>query len=414
MDFEPPRESSVLKQQEWPQKPNRASPLWVVLYTFVGVGTFLFFNQETDLVRDLKSLKPDKPVEQMVDGSALTPALEWVEQNAPGALSSGDWIEVPAGAGSQESALEPIPSQGTPPIQRTAYDPSALEQGSLHRLDVSVRTSLSHTLCSRLPAEDCKRLSAYAARILDWFLNVSHDLRKGDTLSMIYEDIDSEEKFRILKLVYHSRYLDKAIEANFYKSPNMEYGSYFDASGKEIFPRLKESHAPIRRYEAITSLPGDYRRGKVDGHHGTDFKAPVGTPVYASFDGQVRRVNWRRSHNGFCVEIVHPNEDVRTLYLHLDRVMVLKNEFVKRGQQIGTSGNTGRSFAPHLHYELHRLGSRGRLLNPFQFKHHRKYVRHIARGALEDFQHRVRHYDALLKGEAVLKAGAPSGKKANS
>lgn len=421
MDFEPPKESSVLKQQDWPQKQNRANPFWVVLYTLVGVGTFFYFNQDTDLVRDLKSVAPNKPVQELLDPSALQPAAEWVEDIAPGALASSEWIGEIAGSGNKEEAglstskPEAASTEPPPQVQKTAYDP-AVSPGKrpLHTLNTAIHHSLSHTLCSRINGTDCKRLSAYVARLLSWFLDVSQELRKGDTLSMIYEDLEGEERFRILKLVYQSRFLKETIEANYYKSADMQYGSYFDASGREIFPRLKESHAPIRRYEAITSLPGDYRRGKVDGHHGTDFKAPVGTPVYASFDGQVRRVNWARRHNGFCVEIVHPNEGVRTLYLHLDRVLVLKNEFVKRGQQIGTSGNTGRSFAPHLHYELHELGGRERILNPFQFKHHPKYVRRIAGEALSGFRKRVQDYDTLLKAPSVKQADVPVPKETSS
>ncbi|CAI2717334.1 M23 family metallopeptidase [Nitrospina watsonii] len=409
MDFEPPKESAVLREQDWPQKKKGASPFWVVLYTLVGVGTFFFYNQDTDLVRDLTGMVPEKPVQQLVEATPLAPAVDWVGQQAKDLPAEGDWIV--GHTGSFDPGVEPGPA---PHLQKTAYDPAALERRTLHALGLEVHNSLTHSLCARLPADECKRLSAYTARILAWYMDVSHSVRKGDRLSLIYEEIDGEERFRILKLKYDSGFLKQVIEANFYQAPNMPYGSYFDTSGRELFPRLSERTAPIRRYEAITSLPGDYRRGKVDGHHGTDFKAEVGTPVYASFHGRITRTNWNRSHNGYCIEIVHPREGVRTLYLHLDQVMVRRGEYVKRGQQIGTSGNTGRSFAPHLHYEVRRLGGNDRIHNPFKFKHHATHVRRIPAQALDDFKQRVRHYDALLKGEPFMQADAVSRKKANS
>ncbi|MCF8719695.1 murein DD-endopeptidase MepM/ murein hydrolase activator NlpD [Nitrospina gracilis Nb-211] len=409
MDLEPPQESSLLKDQDWPQKKKGPSPFWVVLYTLMGVGTFFFFNKDTDLVRDLLGLVPQKPVQEMVEATPLAPAVDWVEQKAKDLPTEGGWI-----AGDAETFMAELESSVLPEVQKTAYDPSALEQRRLHTLDLEVKQSLTHSLCARLPADDCKHLSAYAARILSWYLDVSHAVRPGDRLSLVYEEIESEERFRILKLVYDSRFLKQVIEANYYRAPNMKYGSYFDASGRELFPRLRSHRAPIREYEAITSLPGDYRRGKVDGHHGTDFKAEVGTPIYASFHGRVTRTNWNRSHNGYCIEIVHPREGVRTLYLHLDQVMVRRGEYVKRGQQIGTSGNTGRSFAPHLHYEVRRLGKDGRIHNPFEFKHHKTHVRRIPTQAMGEFGSRVRHYDALLEGKPFMQVKAESQKKANS
>ena len=53
-----------------------------------------------------------------------------------------------------------------------------------------------------------------------------------------------------------------------------------------------------------------------------DFKAEVGTPVFSSFPGRVTRTNWNTRKNGFCVEVDHPDKGVKTLYLHLDKVLV--------------------------------------------------------------------------------------------
>jgi len=88
-------------------------------------------------------------------------------------------------------------------------------------------------------------------------------------------------------------------------------------------------------------------------HAGIDYGAPTGTPVYASGNGVVvqRRVS---DSYGNVVKIEHAN-GFATLYAHLDTFAdALKvGNSVSRGQQIGTVGSTGRSTAPHLHYELY-------------------------------------------------------------
>ena len=95
--------------------------------------------------------------------------------------------------------------------------------------------------------------------------------------------------------------------------------------------------------------------GKQKFHRGLDFSVPVGTPVRATADGVVVAVQQQRGL-GNVIKIAHGN-DVMTLYAHLDEVRAAKGDRVVRGQTIATSGNSGRSTAPHLHYEI-RLGDR--------------------------------------------------------
>ena len=84
-----------------------------------------------------------------------------------------------------------------------------------------------------------------------------------------------------------------------------------------------------------------------------DFKAPVGTPVYMPWAGTVKRVNWNWKYNGNCLEISTPDGKL-VRFLHLQELdgSLKAGMKVKAGQRIADSGNTGRSFAPHLHYEL--------------------------------------------------------------
>lgn len=98
-------------------------------------------------------------------------------------------------------------------------------------------------------------------------------------------------------------------------------------------------------------------------HHGMDFTAPRGTPIYASGDGVVKRADAGSSGYGKHIRIDHGYGYV-SLYAHLYKYNVKKNQKVKRGDLIGFVGSTGRSQAPHLHYEVWKDGVR---INPINF-----------------------------------------------
>jgi murein DD-endopeptidase MepM/ murein hydrolase activator NlpD len=87
-------------------------------------------------------------------------------------------------------------------------------------------------------------------------------------------------------------------------------------------------------------------------HKGMDFTSPRGTPVYATGNGKVVRADNRASGFGHHVRIDH-GFGYETLYAHLSKYNVRKGQKVKRGDLIGFVGSTGRSQAPHLHYEVH-------------------------------------------------------------
>lgn len=85
-------------------------------------------------------------------------------------------------------------------------------------------------------------------------------------------------------------------------------------------------------------------------HPGIDFAATEGTPVFATADGIVKKAANERGH-GKIVKIEHGN-DYSTIYSHLKEIKVVNSKKVKRGDIIGNVGNTGKSFIPHLHYEV--------------------------------------------------------------
>ena len=114
------------------------------------------------------------------------------------------------------------------------------------------------------------------------------------------------------------------------------------------------------------------RFGRV--HKGVDLKAAVGDTVRSAFSGRVRLTKFERNGYGFYVIVRHEN-GLETVYGHLSRFLVQPNQYVKAGQPIALSGNTGRSTGPHLHFETRFMGY---AINP---------------EAIFDFENRVTHTD---------------------
>ena len=98
-------------------------------------------------------------------------------------------------------------------------------------------------------------------------------------------------------------------------------------------------------------------------HYGMDFTSPRGTPIYATGDGKVIRADNRATGYGNHIRIDH-GFGYKTIYAHLSKYKVKKGQKVKRGDIIGYVGSTGRSQAPHLHYEVWKDKKR---INPINF-----------------------------------------------
>ncbi len=98
-------------------------------------------------------------------------------------------------------------------------------------------------------------------------------------------------------------------------------------------------------------------------HFGMDFTAPRGTPIFATGDGVVARADNRSTGYGNHIRIDH-GYGYLSLYAHLYKYNVKPNQKVKRGDLIGYVGSTGRSEAPHLHYEVWKDDDR---INPINF-----------------------------------------------
>ena len=142
-----------------------------------------------------------------------------------------------------------------------------------------------------------------------------------------------------------------------------------EAAEQQWLLELKVLHqlptgSPIANHSGMSSDYGtrlDPFTKTLSHHAGIDFSAPQGTPILATGDGVVAKIDVDRYY-GQYVEIEHAS-GFTTRYAHVSRFAVRSGESVKRGQVIANVGNTGRSTSPHLHYEIRYQGIP---INPLQ------------------------------------------------
>ncbi len=127
---------------------------------------------------------------------------------------------------------------------------------------------------------------------------------------------------------------------------------------------------PVKNKELKRIASGYGRRidpyyKKLKFHYGVDFSAPKGTPIYATGNGKVAKV--QKSRRGFGNHvIINHGFGYESLYAHMTKYTVRKGQKVKRGDIIGYVGSSGKSTAPHLHYEVHKDGKK---INPAYYFH---------------------------------------------
>ncbi len=190
-------------------------------------------------------------------------------------------------------------------------------------------------------------LTQVVTRSLVWWVSVPGDLLRGDVVSGLYEERPGQEPL-VHAVRLTSRKFGKTFEAFRYKPTGSEVARFYNPDGTELEEHLAD--CPLESWEQITSLLRDGRH-----HKGVDFKTPVGSNVHATFDGVIVRKNWNFRGNGNSLEVQETGGTGRTaMFLHLSEIpkTVQPGDKVKKGQILAKSGNTGHSFAPHLHYQL--------------------------------------------------------------
>lgn len=219
---------------------------------------------------------------------------------------------------------------------------------SSQQIKTTVSGSIEASLGRHVSARDASMLGAQIARLIRWKGDMVRNVHPGDDLVVVYEP--GEPQPELLALAYKGADID--LQAYRFAGRD-NIGRFYDEDGALVEPHVLHSPLPLAVQITETVQQG---RGKRK-HQGVDFKAPEGTPIVAPFGAQVTRVNWSRRVNGNCVELRYSNGKYgRFLHLsHIDK-NIRSGAWLKEGQSIGLVGSTGRSSAPHLHYEIRDRG----------------------------------------------------------
>ena len=191
------------------------------------------------------------------------------------------------------------------------------------------------------------------ARIYGFQVDFQRDIRKKDSFQIMYE-VFLDDKKNIIEtgnIIYANLILSGEDNSLYYFDSKKSEGHY-DKNGKSIQKALMKT--PINGARLSSSF--GMRKHPIDGfnkmHRGTDFAAPMGTPIMASGNGIIKKAGWCGG-GGNCVVIKH-NSTYQTVYAHMSKFAksIRKGVRVKQGQVIGYVGSTGKSTGPHLHYEV--------------------------------------------------------------
>ncbi|WP_047552014.1 M23 family metallopeptidase [Psychroserpens sp. Hel_I_66] len=204
--------------------------------------------------------------------------------------------------------------------------------------------------------------------IYAWTINF-FKLQKGDRFKIVYNQRFIEDTIpagiQSIDAAYF-KHKDQSFYAfNFEVDSVKNISDYFDENAKSL--RRTFLKAPVQ-FSRISSRYNLNRRiayygYKLRPHKGTDFAAPIGTPILATANGTVEE-STRRGGNGKYVKIKH-SPTYSTQYLHMKNQNVKKGQFVKQGDVIGWVGMTGNTGGPHVCY---RFWKNGKQVDPFKEK----------------------------------------------
>jgi len=191
------------------------------------------------------------------------------------------------------------------------------------------------------------------ARIFGFEIDFQRDIRKNDYFKILYEKyFDENGEFVKSGSILYAHMSVNGREISLYKfGDDKDYG-YFDTNAKSVEKALMKTPINGARLSSSFGVRKHPILGYNKMHRGTDFAAPMGTPIMASGSGVVTRAKWCGG-GGNCVKIKH-NSTYETVYAHMSKFSkgIKVGKKIRQGQIIGYVGSTGMSTGPHLHYEV--------------------------------------------------------------
>lgn len=293
-----------------------------------------------------------------------------------------DPVVAVANVAGDEAAITPAEAEAVVEAPVVEEPPAPTLPEGVRAASASVTRNLAYTF-DKAVGKGSDALAATTARLFVWDLDLRRDLQKGDQVAVAWE-MEADLPV-VLAATYQSKKLGRTLTAYRFQASGDAYASYWSEDGTEVPHQLVNGPLP-GGYQQITSLLKDR-----PSHAGMDFKVPVGATVVSPKAGRVVRADWNWSNNGNCVE-VRWGDGTLARFLHLSETHVKAGQVIAAGDRVGLSGNTGRSTAPHLHYELERSG---RTLDPVRV--HGTERRRLSAGDAAAFQAEVERLRGLLE-----------------
>ena len=191
------------------------------------------------------------------------------------------------------------------------------------------------------------------ARIFGFEIDFQRDIRENDYFKILYEKYyDENGGFIKSGSILYAHMTVNNREITLYKFGNDKDFGYFNEDGKSVEKALMKTPINGARLSSSFGMRKHPILGFNKMHKGTDFAAPMGTPIMASGSGTIVLAKWCGG-GGNCIKIKH-NSTFQTIYAHMKNFAkgMKPGKKVRQGEIIGYVGSTGMSTGPHLHYEV--------------------------------------------------------------
>lgn len=232
----------------------------------------------------------------------------------------------------------------------------------------SLYLNIKDSLILSMPSQhrEYQELALKLSDIYAWDIDFSSDIRNGDSVKIIVEELWVGEVFKGFGDILAAEFVNDHKTLPAYRFEHGGYADYYDDNGKSVKKALLRSPLKFkhissgfskRRFHPVLRI---YRP-----HLGIDYAAPTGTPVSAAGSGTIKFAGYK-GQNGRMVRIKHRG-GYETYYGHLSRIpkKIKRGARVSQGDIIGYVGSTGLATGPHLDY---RMKLNGRFVNPLKVR----------------------------------------------
>ena len=193
--------------------------------------------------------------------------------------------------------------------------------------------------------------------IFGWDIDYAYDIRNGDEVKILYEDIYSNGRLVSHGDILAAEFINKGEELFVIRFTQRGKKDYYTTDSSNVrkaflrtpieFARISSHYNPNRKHPILNTIKA---------HKGTDYAAKTGTAVKVTGDGVIKEAKFSNSYGNY-IDVMHYNKYM-TRYAHLNGFAksIRKGAKVEQGQTIGYVGSTGLVTGPHLHYEFHING----------------------------------------------------------